>query len=134
MSRRAPRPTMTRWCRSCRRVLVFAALTVVLTLTLGFLQRHHSQSAQRRDDPPIWPKQITEEETSRNSAYTPSMFRSDQLGMNQYLPVTAILNRIDSTSGINHTVQHLLKYPYIKELYIYNQLPQSPLTTEACRL
>ncbi|ORY94692.1 hypothetical protein BCR43DRAFT_494443 [Syncephalastrum racemosum] len=128
--RRTPRPTVTRWCRSCRRVVLFASLTVLLTLTLGFLQRRHSQSARRLDDPPIWPKQITEEETSRNSAYTPSMFRSEQLEINHYLPVTAILNRIDTASGINYTVQHLLKYPYFKELYIYNQLHEEPLTTE----
>ncbi|KAG0193631.1 hypothetical protein DFQ28_004072 [Apophysomyces sp. BC1034] len=78
-------------------------------------------------DPPTWPAQLS---MKRQSMYTPSMFFPEQLDLNHYRPVTAIIRRVSDDEGIYHVVEHLQKYPFIKEIIIDNQVPQAPLSAE----
>ncbi|KAI7902724.1 uncharacterized protein BX663DRAFT_510260 [Cokeromyces recurvatus] len=72
-------------------------------------------------DPATWLIQTIENESvlKQPSIFPPYMvFSADS-----YPPVTAIVNRIDdSDEGIIQSIQHLLKYPFFKEIFIYNQV------------
>ncbi|KAI8089816.1 uncharacterized protein BX664DRAFT_333980 [Halteromyces radiatus] len=57
---------------------------------------------------------------SRQSLYTPSMFTPDALNNNHFRPITAIILRTHQDQGIHHIVDHLHKYPFFKEISIYN--------------
>lgn len=80
-------------------------------------------------DPATWSIQIQENETIilQRSIFPTSAFSSSIV--ESHLPfVTAIITRVDdSHDGILHAIQHLLKYPFIKEIYIYNQVKSKPL-------
>lgn len=79
-------------------------------------------------DAPSWPLQINNE---RKSIYTPSMFTPEQVNQNHYLPITAVIQRVsDNEHGIQHVVKHLLKYPFIKEVYIYNHIPSRAINIQ----
>jgi hypothetical protein len=86
---------------------------------------------QNERDPATWVIQVLENEPLLNQ---PSIFPATvfhKLNDQRYPPVTAILNRVDdSDEGILHAVSHLLKYPFIKEIYVYNQIKSRPLTVE----
>lgn len=86
-------------------------------------------------DPATWLIQVKENEPllTQVSLFPPSVFSKDNdRGMP---PVTAIINRIDhSDLGIIHSVQHLSKYPFIKEIFIYNQVLSRPLKAEVKHL
>ncbi|KAI8138447.1 hypothetical protein BJV82DRAFT_582816 [Fennellomyces sp. T-0311] len=79
-------------------------------------------------DAPSWSAQHT---TERQSLYTPSMFIPEAVEENHYIPVTAVINRISQDEqAIYHTIKHILKYPFIKEIYINNQFRRRPLSEE----
>jgi hypothetical protein len=82
-------------------------------------------------DPATWSIQVKENEPllSQVSIFPPALFEKDN--DRSYPPVTAIINRIDdSDEGILHSVRHLSRYPFIKEIYIYNQMLERPLKAE----
>jgi hypothetical protein len=85
--------------------------------------------SQNERDPSTWVIQVLENEPwlKQPSIYPAAIFNNNQ----RYPPVTAILNRVDdSDEGILHAVDHLLKYPFIKEIHVYNQIKSRPLTVE----
>lgn len=63
------------------------------------------------------------------SLYTPSMFRPDALMQNHYIPVTAIVHYRIVSGDVFVALQHLLQYPFIREILIYNETPY-PLRVE----
>ena len=79
-------------------------------------------------DPATWPIQIKEKEAvySQRSIFPHDIFsKNNERG---YPPVTAIISRIDNTdAGIIHAIKHLVKYPFIKEIYVYNRVKNRPI-------
>lgn len=81
-------------------------------------------------NPLFWAPSISFQETD-SSAYPTSYFTEESLWKNEFKPVSAVLLRVtDDDQGIVNTVQHLLKYPFINEIYIHNFVPTRPLTVE----
>ncbi|KAI8095628.1 hypothetical protein BDF21DRAFT_406362 [Thamnidium elegans] len=80
-------------------------------------------------DPATWSIQIQENESILSQR---SIFPASSFSLGTSLPlVTAVVNRVDdSHEGIMRAVRHLLKYPFIKEIYVYNQIKSKPLTAE----
>ncbi|CEP14138.1 hypothetical protein [Parasitella parasitica] len=82
-------------------------------------------------DPPTWLIQTLENEPALNQ---PSIFQAtvfSKQNPQQYPPATAIINRVDnSDGGIIHAINHLTKYPFFKEIFIYNQVKSRPLKVE----
>lgn len=82
-------------------------------------------------DPASWPIQVKEKETilSQYSIFPPIVFAKDN--DHGYPSITAIINRVnDSHDGVINVVNHLLKYPFIKEIFVYNQIRSKPLIAE----
>ncbi|KAG0182047.1 hypothetical protein DFQ29_006027 [Apophysomyces sp. BC1021] len=70
-------------------------------------------------------------DTNQQSAYTADMFTLDALAVNHLKPIAAVLlHTSDDKKGIIRTVQHLLKYPFIKEIIIQDNSKTRPLTLE----
>ncbi|KAG1227378.1 hypothetical protein G6F68_008322 [Rhizopus microsporus] len=64
-----------------------------------------------------------------SSAYPSTFFTKDALWENELKPVSAIVLRVtDDDQSIINTINHLLKYPYISEIYIHNLVPDRPIT------
>ncbi|KAI9490103.1 hypothetical protein BDB00DRAFT_839641 [Zychaea mexicana] len=79
-------------------------------------------------DAPSWTSQY---ETERQSLYTPSMFIPEALEQNHYIPMAAVVDRVSKDEqAIYHIIKHLIKYPFIKEIYINNKLSRRPLSME----
>lgn len=80
-------------------------------------------------DPATWSIQIQENEPILSQR---SIFPANSFSLETSLPlVTAVVSRVDdSHEGIMQAVRHLLKYPFIKEIYVYNQIKSKPLTAE----
>ncbi|KAF7728018.1 hypothetical protein EC973_006783 [Apophysomyces ossiformis] len=122
------------WTRT--HFLVVLLLLCTLITTLFYLPESpkvlSSESAVVKQitipiDPPTWPAQLS---MKHQSMYTPSMFFPEQLELNRYKPVTAIIRRVSNDHGIYHVVEHLRKYPFVKEIIIDNQVPQASLSPE----
>ncbi|KAI8884676.1 hypothetical protein K501DRAFT_247387 [Backusella circina FSU 941] len=86
-------------------------------------------------DPASWPIQIYENDSSlyQPSLFSPHLFTEVEEEENaHYKPVTAIIHRVDkSPTGVEKVIQHLIKYPFIKEIYIYNANPKRPLHSKS---
>ncbi|RUP37358.1 hypothetical protein BC936DRAFT_138446 [Jimgerdemannia flammicorona] len=67
-----------------------------------------------------WHRDQNEEIRSRRSVYTPDLFRSDALKTNGLIPVTAVLLSWKRPEGLKKVVQYLVRYPFIKEILIWN--------------
>ncbi|KAI8343981.1 hypothetical protein BC941DRAFT_407450 [Chlamydoabsidia padenii] len=73
---------------------------------------------------------LTAKAHQRHSLYTPSNFVPDALLYNNFRPISAIVLRTSNDENSIHTiVNYLYKYPFIKEITIYNLV--SPLSTQA---
>jgi hypothetical protein len=86
-------------------------------------------------DPASWPVQVYENDSIlyQPSLFSPLVFMDDQNA--HYKPVTAIINRVDkSPTGVEKVIQHLVKYPFIKEIFIYNANPKRPLHSKVKRV
>lgn len=65
----------------------------------------------------------------RQSLYTPSMFIPDALLHNNFRPISAVVLRTSPDDDTIRTlIDHLHKYPFIKEITIYNLV--TPLSTQ----
>ncbi|KAI8988626.1 hypothetical protein BDF20DRAFT_856838 [Mycotypha africana] len=63
------------------------------------------------------------------SAFSKSQFTTEALEQNELNPVSAVILRVtDDDKSIIHTVNHLLKYPFISDISIFNQVKNRPLT------
>ncbi|KAI9249520.1 hypothetical protein BDA99DRAFT_445622 [Phascolomyces articulosus] len=59
------------------------------------------------------------------------MFIPENLEQNHYIPLTAVVDRVSKEEqAIYHSIQHILKYPFIKEIYINNKFSRRPLSME----
>ncbi|KAL0081137.1 hypothetical protein J3Q64DRAFT_1756751 [Phycomyces blakesleeanus] len=89
-------------------------------------------------DFPIWPLQLEDEAIrDRSSAYKPTMFTAKSPSFASFAslvlfkPVTAVIYRVsDNDEGIQQVVKHLSKYPFFKEILIFNQIESRPLVVE----
>lgn len=125
-----------------KKLFIYATLFAIATLTwtqldsITTLYDDRAQlpvdfTLQTERDPATWVIQVLENESSLSQ---PSIFPADtfsKFNSQRYPSVTAILNRVDdSDEGILHAVDHLFKYPFIKEILVYNQIKSRPLTAE----
>lgn len=120
--------------------IIFAAVTLLTLTQLESLQQRgfYDDNEVRPPyfstaevDPATWPIQVKEQEHVylQNSIFPAVIF--DPANAQNYPSVTAIINRVDdSDEGIMHAVRHLIKYPFIKEIYVYNQIKSRPLIAE----
>ncbi|KAI9016473.1 hypothetical protein CLU79DRAFT_312832 [Phycomyces nitens] len=79
------------------------------------------------EESPIWPLQLQDESIrDRSSSYSLVEPLASSL-----VPVTAVIYRVsDEDEGIQQIVSHLSKYPFIKEILIFNQVESRPLAVE----
>lgn len=87
-----------------------------------------------RIDLPVWPTALDNDHEQQRSAFTPDMFMTDALSRNSDLKaVTAVIYRISQDpDNIVRVVHHLLRYPFIREIYIHNPMTRQKLTVEVC--
>ena len=122
-----------------RRLLLLC--TIFFIFIIGLLQPKYNaldhfyslMDIESEIDAPSWSLQLQQEqEQDRHSLYTPSMFISENLEQNHYIPITAVIDRVTKDEqAVYHSVQHLLKYPFIKEIYINNnKFSRRPLSME----
>lgn len=129
-----------------KKTIIYVAFITVIIITWSQLEsikkfahkENHTPSiifSQKEMDPPTWLIQTLESEPSLDQ---PSVFPStvfSKQNLRQYPPATAIINRVDdSNEGIIHAVHHLFKYPFIKEIFVYNQIKSRPLKAEVNKL
>lgn len=91
------------------------------------------QTEVKERDPPSWFIQTLENEPLlKQPSIFPVPFFS-KYNEKAYPFVSAVINRIDDTDeGIVHAVNHLMKYPFIKEILIHNQITSRPLQAHVC--
>lgn len=125
-----------------KRMILYTAIVVVVIITWSQLEsiknfanaRQPTPSivfSQKEIDPPTWLIQTLENEPilKQPSIFPATVFSKQN--PRQYPPVTAIINRVDdSDDGILHAIEHLFKYPFIKEILVYNQIKSRPLKAE----
>ncbi|KAK4514650.1 uncharacterized protein ATC70_002251 [Mucor velutinosus] len=127
-----------------KRNILYTAIVVVVIITWSQLESiknfandkhpHPTLSivfSQKEIDPPTWRIQTLENEPvlKQPSIFPATVFSKQNL--RQYPPATAIINRVDnSDDGILHAIEHLFKYPFIKEILVYNQIKSKPLKAE----
>ncbi|KAI9486931.1 MAG: hypothetical protein EXX96DRAFT_551196 [Benjaminiella poitrasii] len=69
------------------------------------------------------------------SAFPKSYFTSKALLENELSLVSAVILRVtDDDESIVYTVKHMLKYPFISDIYIYNLVKGRPLRWESLKL
>jgi hypothetical protein len=110
---------------------VMMTLTLLLTWNRLYLASPQPQELIQQDapeyddsevDPPSWTTQLYENEffLQQQSTYSPFLFDRQE---NVFQPATAIVSRVDENeNGLLAVIKHLSKYPFIKEILIYNQL------------
>ncbi|KAL9559510.1 hypothetical protein PS6_000722 [Mucor atramentarius] len=122
--------------------MLYAAIVIAIIITWSQLEsikifaddKHPTPSivfSQKEMDPPTWLIQTLENEPilKQPSIFPAAVFSKQNL--RQYPPVTAIVNRVDdSDDGILHVIEHLFKYPFIKEILVHNQIKSRPLKAE----
>lgn len=120
--------------------VTLVTVCVVLWTQLETIQLHYKDQHEVVEylpftsseiDPATWSIQVEEKETffSQASIFPAIVFAEDNaLG---YATITAIINRVDdSHDGIVNVIHHLLKYPFVKEIIVYNQIRSKPLIAE----
>ncbi|KAG0190969.1 hypothetical protein DFQ28_001174 [Apophysomyces sp. BC1034] len=125
--------------RRQRFIVYIVAFILFLLLLSPFTSTPHiafeAETAIGRDYPintASWSPQVMDgSDTNQQSAYTADMFTLDALAVNHLKPIAAVLlHTSDDKKGIIRTVQHLLKYPFIKEIIIQDNSKTRPLTLE----
>lgn len=70
---------------------------------------------------PEWSKDsLSTDILNRRSIYTPQMFTTEQLKHNGLKPVTAVLLGWKRFESLKFIIQYLTRYPFIKEIIIWN--------------
>jgi hypothetical protein len=127
-----------------RKILIYVTAIVLFVITwfqLSLLREVEPQAVELVEDknqlffsdtterdPSSWKIQTLENEPilSQSSIFPLSLF--SKYNENAYPFVSAIVNRIDdSDEGILRAVDHLFKYPFIKEILVHNQVKSRPL-------
>lgn len=87
-----------------------------------------------RLDLSVWPTTLDNDNEQQQSAFASDMFTVD--GPNSDLKaVTAVIYRISQDpDNIVRVVHHLLRYPFIREIYIHNPMTRQKLTVEQLEL
>lgn len=139
-------PNVTSWLLHHRKRLALISIGILIFLFFGSTTSNSSRSAdsqgsvlQReptsyRIDLPVWPTTLDNDHEQQRSAFTPDMFMTDALSRNSDLKaVTAVIYRISQDpDNIVRVVHHLLRYPFIREIYIHNPMTRQKLTVEVC--
>jgi len=74
---------------------------------------------------------LAESEPGRVSAFSPALFSSDSHpSSSKYIPVTAVILSWKRKEGAKAVVAHLRKYPFFKEILIWNNNPEVVLTAK----
>ncbi|KAG1084101.1 hypothetical protein G6F42_021933 [Rhizopus arrhizus] len=129
-----------------KRAMLYAAIVIAVIITWSQLEsikffadhKHPTPSivfSQKEMDPPTWLIQTLENEPilKQPSIFPAAVF--SRQNPRQYPPATAIVNRVDdSDDGILHAIEHLFKYPFIKEILVYNQIKSRPLKAEVKKI
>lgn len=79
-----------------------------------------------------WRRDQKEEIASRRSIYTTDMFKTETLKTNGLRPVTAIMLSWKRPEGLKNVVQFLGRYPFIKEILIWNNNKKARLNVRVC--
>ncbi|ORZ21114.1 hypothetical protein BCR42DRAFT_406851 [Absidia repens] len=112
--------------------LVCIAISILLLLLR--LDSNHSITSNQypeQQDPNLLIN-LTAAAQHRQSLYTPSMFIPDALQHNHFRPVAAVILRTSHDQrAIYSTVDYLHKYPFVKEIYIYNLVSSHPLAIQS---
>ncbi|KAI9301534.1 hypothetical protein BJ944DRAFT_271362 [Cunninghamella echinulata] len=123
--------TKIAWLKTKPIIVYFTCIPILCILVL---LSHRKQittvdtSTYYHKEKASWPVQINDASiNSLQSLYTPSMFIPDALKTNHFYPLTAVIVRTNKDLGVYHIVQHLYKYPFIKEIIIYNLLPSQSI-------
>ncbi|KAG2180100.1 hypothetical protein INT43_003888 [Umbelopsis isabellina] len=119
-----------------RRNLVKAVAAIAFITIFMFLTRSSPKDSNSvLPDPAISPDEITNppivkptwskdslgtDILNRQSIFTPQMFTPDQLKHNGLKPVTAVLLGWKRFESLKFIIQYLTRYPFIKEIIIWN--------------
>jgi hypothetical protein len=110
-------------------------ITLCGILLLFVFVAHYTTSPYDKQDPesgsslPASTPAIKNNAHHRQSLYPPSMFIPDALLHNDFRPISAVVLRTSPDDDTIRTmVDHLHKYPFIKEITIYNLV--TPLSTQ----
>lgn len=127
-----------------KRIVLYTAIIIVVIITWSQLESIKNFAydknptttpnivfSQKETDPSTWQIQTLENEpVLKQPSIFPATVFSKQ-NPRQYPPATAIINRVDdSDEGVLHAIEHLFKYPFIKEILVYNQIKSRPLKAE----
>lgn len=113
-----------------KRVLALFAFVCIFYYMFSSSAQTSSNQIDYNVNSLFWAPRISFQDTD-SSAYPSSYFTSEALWKYEYKPVSAVLLRVtDDDDSIVNTVQHLLKYPFINEVYIHNFVPNRPLTVD----
>ncbi|CAG8778292.1 13440_t:CDS:1, partial [Racocetra fulgida] len=77
-----------------------------------------------------WKINLNKKLNSRTSFYKPENFTKDALKRNNLIPVTAIVLGWKRTESLKVVVNYISKYPYIKEILIWNNNNGTRLNVE----
>ncbi|KAI8051414.1 uncharacterized protein B0P05DRAFT_562657, partial [Gilbertella persicaria] len=121
-----------------KRIFIYIVFGLIILFTWFQLDsvkkspdQKHTHSFNLEVDPPTWHIQTLENEPAltQKSLFPLSAFSKQN--QQRLPPITAIINRVEKRQqGIVHAVQHLAKYPFVKEILIYNSF-KSPLDVKS---
>ncbi|CAG8537626.1 4799_t:CDS:2, partial [Scutellospora calospora] len=81
-----------------------------------------------------WRINLNEKIDSRSSFYKPEQFTEDALKRNKLIPVTAVVLGWKRINSLKIVVNYISKYPYIKEILIWNNNNETRLNVEVILL
>jgi hypothetical protein len=123
--------------RSPRKILALLIVSVIIWYSFlsstNYIQHEPLSPTMASIDyninPLAWAPSLSER--IGKSAYPKSFFTPQALLENEFNPVSAVVLRVtDDDESIIYAVKHLLKYNFISEIYIHNQIKSRPLTVE----
>ncbi|KAF0358155.1 hypothetical protein F8M41_014467 [Gigaspora margarita] len=77
-----------------------------------------------------WKTDLIKKINSRSSFYKPEQFTKEALKRNKLIPVTAVLLGWKRTESLKLVVNYISKYPFIKEILIWNNNNETRLNVE----
>lgn len=127
---------VTSWLLHHRKRLALISVGILIFLFLGSRSTKspdyslQPETTPYRLDLSVWPTTLDNDNEQQQSAFASDMFTVD--GPNSDLKaVTAVIYRISQDpDNIVRVVHHLLRYPFIREIYIHNPMTRQKLTVE----
>ncbi|KAI7860327.1 hypothetical protein BDC45DRAFT_99656 [Circinella umbellata] len=123
-----------------RKRIIIISLIIALILFLRSTKKDRNLDSTTAPTPyridwPSWPLELHDED-KKTSAFAASSFTPDALYQEEDLkPVTAIIYRVSTNANdVLNVVNHLLDYPFIKEIYIHNPMSSPSLSIEVKKI